>query len=464
MQSKSGHLAAESAAPVWSAPSLLLTDRTAAGPRCTCLNGVTWVVWKDFQSSEIFYTYGRDGEWNPPVSRGIRTVSAPTITAHNNQIYIAWRNFTDNFIFWSAYSGAGWSMPSPVPGARTFENPTLASYDGKLYMACNAGGYAGQTAELSYNWFDGESWSEPQQSGLSVYSGPAMATHDNALYIVVCPGRGQPIAWCRIVSGSVTGRWYADQDKVTDSGPALASDGDQLWFMWKERYRSSLASAAWAEDTGWGETGQVNGSETIFSPGLCGDFSGLRTVWKNYSNSSLCTNTLAVTGGRDNLVSGSTSPGNYVTVSLTKGEMSQSYSPVQADDDGRWSTCIFARLSDGNIIKATTSFEKDGRQSDEYVRVVGMSQSGPLLIDSVTPAGVSGYAPQPGQIIKGWRSSDGLLVVAYTMPSNSSKRFEAPYLFYGAYKYGDTINLVSQFPDNGTMTKFSGGPAPYSYP
>ncbi len=345
-----------------------------------------------------------------------------------------------------------------VPGARTFENPAIASYDGYLYLACNAGDYAGQTAALSYSWFDGESWSDPQWTGLSVYSGPAMAPFDDALYIVACPGRDQPIAWCRIVSGVVTRSWSADQDKATNSGPALASDGDRLWFMWKDGYRSSLTSASWTEGAGWGDTLQVNGANTIFSPGLCGDFSGLRTVWKNYNDNTLYTNTLSVIGGKDNTVSGSTDPGNFVTVSLTKGEVSQSYPPVQADHDGRWSTRFFANLSDGSFVKATASFEEGAPQSDDFVKVVGMTQAGPLIVDSVTETYVSGKAPQPGQVIKGWRSTDGKLIVNYAVPSASGGgdgvSFKAQYLFPMALMEGDIINLVAQFPDGGTMSPY----------
>lgn len=452
----------------WSSSTPIFPDRTAAGPRCACLNGVTWIVWKDLASSEIYYTQGRGGIWSRPESLGIRTVSAPTITVHNNQIHVAWRNYTDNFIFWSVYNGDEWSIPSRVPGAKTYENPTIASYDGYLYLACNSGDYAGQTAALSYNWFDGEGWSDPQWTGLSVYSGPAMAIYGHALYIVSCPGRGQPIAWCRIVSGKVRGSWSAGDDKVTDSGPALACDGDRLWFMWKNRYGTSLASASWTEDSGWSGTLQVNGASTIFSPGLCGDFSGLRTVWKNYSDNTLCTNTLSVIGGENNTISGSTGPRNFVTVCLAKGGMSQSYPPVQANDDGAWSMRVFANLSNGSVIKATASFEEGSPQSDAFVKVVGMSQSGPLVVDRVTETHVSGKAPQPGQVIKGWRSSDGVMVVNYSMSSATGKanstHFDAPYLYPGAFRYGDTLNVVAQFPDDGTMTEFSGGPGPYSYP
>lgn len=461
---KTGREVSDATTPAWSSPSVLVEDRTAAGPRCVCLNSVTWVVWKDFYSSEIYYAYGSGDSWSQPVSLGVRTVSAPAITVHNNQIYIAWRNYNDNFIFWSAYDGDGWSIPAQVPGARTFENPAICSYDGKLYLSCNAGQYAGQTAALIFMWFDGENWSDAMPAGLSVYSGPAMAVYNQALYIAVCPERGQPVVLCLIQADLVVARLSLGAT-VTDSGPALASDGDRLWLMWKGVNVPSLLSMPWGPGMSIGEIEQVNGAKTIFSPGLCGDFSGLRAIWKDYGTDELRTSTLLNGDASICKVSGKAIPYTYVTVSLAKGEMSQSYAPVIADGAGYWSTSFFANQSDGDVIEATASYEEGGPQSDAFVKVIGEPQYGVVSVSFVTPTYVCGKAPEPGQIIKGWRSSDGLLIVDYPVPpaSNDSDgmHFRAPYIYPEALSEGDVLNLVSQFPDDGTMTPITSKPEGY---
>lgn len=164
-------------------------------------------------------------------------------------------------------------------------------------------------------------------------------------------------------------------------------------------------------------------------------------------------------------IAGTSFVNTWVTVTvLPPGGTPKKYPAVQTTEKGVWQVDIGTAASDGTVISAVASFEEDGVQSDAYVKVINQHQSGIFEISEVTQASVSGTAPQAGQVIHGWRLSDGKQIVDYTVPTVPAPgtAFNAPYLDPLTLPVGDLLYAVSAFPGGGTMTNFDTKPEGYS--
>ncbi|MET3600471.1 hypothetical protein [Martelella mangrovi] len=431
-----------------------------SGARCTRLNGEDWVFWKDLYSNTILYKCGTDQTW-PSCSAypfSFSSDEVPGVATYRNQVHAAYKHAGYGAIYWSVYN-RGWSDAIQISGAFTSASPALAVYNNQLFLAWSTND---STPTLSYCWFDGTNWSAPQNTRYLATGGPAMAAHNGELFFACARGNNLPIVYIRYSNDTLSTPAIIQANYISECAPALASNGEELRMTWYGYPNLHALTTAWTRNSGWSAAKQLEKVYPVCSPGMYGDFSGIRIVWVTSSPGGILTLSKAVDGCRNYWVSGKAMPDSWVTVAVTENSTTRSYATVQADGHGAWSMDFDANLNDGDRIEATASFEKYGPQSGAFVTVIGQSQDDNYVyVRNVTPTGITGIAPLPGQVIKGWRSSDGKLVVNYTVSGTS---FEAPYLFPGAYIDGDTINLVSQFPDNGTMTKFSGGPAPYSYP
>ncbi|MCD1636055.1 hypothetical protein K7H91_20045 [Martelella mediterranea] len=434
-----------------------------SGARCTRLDGEDWVFWKDRNSNTIFYKCGTDQTWPSRSVYPFRYSSdeVPGVATYRNQVHAAYKDPGSGAIYWSVYN-RNWSDATRISNAYTNASPALAVYNDQLFLAWSTND---STPTLSYCWFDGTKWSALHNTRYSIYGGPAMAAHNGELFFACARGNDSPIVYLRYANGTLSTPAIINANYISEWAPALASNGEELRMTWYGYPNLHALTTAWTRNSGWSAAKQLEKAYPVCSPGMYGDFSGFRIVWVTSYPGGVLTLSKTVDGCRNYWVSGKAMPDSWVTVIVTENSTIRSYPPVQADGNGAWSVDFDANLNDGDRIQATASFEKYGPQSDAFVWVIGQSQDGNnLLIRNVTSEGVSGYAPQTGQVIKGWRSSDGKLVVDYPLPHNGSTRFDAPYLFPGAYIGGDTINLVSQFPDDGAMTRFNGGPGRYSYP
>ena len=431
-----------------------------SGVRCTRFNDKDWVFWKDANSNTVLYTCGNDQTWSPSsYAFTFSSDKVPGVTTYRNQVHAAYKDPGSGAIYWSVYN-QGWGDAIRISSAYTNAPPALAVYNDQLFLAWSTNE---STPKLSYCWFDGTNWSAPQKTSQPVIDGPAMVAHNGELFFACATGDSSPIACLRYSNGTLAAPEIIDSNYISIFGPALASNGDELWMTWKGIVNGQALATTWTRNGGWSAAGYFSGGWLFDSPGMYGDFAGCRLVWANSNvEGGIMTLRKTVDGSKNYSISGKAIADSWVTVTVTENSTTRTYLTVQANGNGAWSMDFDANLNDGDRIEATASYKKNGPQSDAFVWVIGQSQDGnDLLILNVTSEGVSGYAPQPNQVIKGWRSSDGKLVVDSPV---SGTYFEAPYLFSGAYIEGDTINLVSQFPDDGTMTSFSGGPGPYSYP
>lgn len=159
-------------------------------------------------------------------------------------------------------------------------------------------------------------------------------------------------------------------------------------------------------------------------------------------------------------VSGTAQPGTYITLTLSvKGSSPQTF-PAVPVKDGTWKVQTGTVAPQDAVFSATATFGQTGDPSDPYFKVVGQNQQGPLDVDSVSATNVTGTAPQPGQVIIGWRSSDGKKIVDKALHGTETA-FDISYLDGQTLAQHDQLNLVSAFPNNGTMTPYNSKPEGY---
>ena len=272
----------------------------------------------------------------------------------------------------------------------------------------------------------------------------------------------------------------------SDNGPALASDSENLWVMWKDFISGNLmTSTATAAQPRWtSPAATASGMSTPYSPGMCGDSTGLRCVWANVENFTIQTSTFGsgqptppppatdrpvppeIQTAEQNLLWGDTGFSYYVTITVTSvtGKLLANVQ-TQADSYGNWMYTLDFNLTNGMKVEAVATEEKDSTPSDAFVKVIGQSQDGPLKITAVKTDRVTGIAPDTGQVIVAWRASDGAQMTNFTVPSPSStydgKTFTAPYIKGMQLADNDLLCVVSQFPDDGTMTPYEREPEGY---
>ncbi len=159
-------------------------------------------------------------------------------------------------------------------------------------------------------------------------------------------------------------------------------------------------------------------------------------------------------------VTGTAQLGTYITLTLSiEGSGPQEFPAVQSVD-GNWEVPIGTVAPSGAVFSATARFGQTGDPSDAYVKVLNQNQKGFLVVDSVSETAVTGTAPQPAQVIMGWRSSDGKKIVDQALPGTETA-FNIPYPDGLTLAQHDQLNLVSAFPDNGTMTPYNSKPEGY---
>lgn len=160
-------------------------------------------------------------------------------------------------------------------------------------------------------------------------------------------------------------------------------------------------------------------------------------------------------------VSGTTYPNTYVNLILSSSSGGKVEWPPMFSEDGNWSVEVGSGAPSDATFSATANYP-GGIASDPYVRALGHLEPGPVSINEVGLQQVSGEAPQPGQHILAWRSSDGKKMVDHTM-QGSGTNFIAPYLDDMTLASGDSLNVVAALPQYGSMTPFSTAPEGYPH-
>nr|WP_272213941.1 hypothetical protein [Marinicella sp. W31]MDC2879885.1 hypothetical protein [Marinicella sp. W31] len=149
----------------------------------------------------------------------------------------------------------------------------------------------------------------------------------------------------------------------------------------------------------------------------------------------------------------------WVTLTVTlPDESPQTVGPIATEPDNSWffdlSEDFGGSFPSGTKFSATAAYGVSDAPSDPYVKVTGITTIGELTVETVSHTDVTGTAPVKNMVVKGWRGSDGKLLVDYNMPGDGTS-FVAPYLDGMTLPDGDLLWLVCAYAGNESMTPFN---------
>ncbi|MCD1636192.1 hypothetical protein K7H91_20745 [Martelella mediterranea] len=147
-----------------------------------------------------------------------------------------------------------------------------------------------------------------------------------------------------------------------------------------------------------------------------------------------------------------------VTVELPN-KQPKSFDPV-ATQGTSWNIDLTSEYGDSfpttTRVFATAQYKQDSTDtSGTYIKEVGVSTLGGVIINTVTETEVTGISPVPEMVVQAWRGSDGKQIVTnYTIPG-SDPAFTAKFEDGEKLKDGDLLWLVCGYTDEGSMTPFN---------
>lgn len=173
-------------------------------------------------------------DWGITVSQA-NTLYGAQVATVNGTTYMVHTDFANKTMYWRKRTGwQQWSLPVLIPGQKTSDQPSLAAFNGFLYMA-----HVGETDTRAV-WlsrFDPitETWTENKKiSGSTDVGAPALAGFDGRLWIVgawAIDDAGHNQVWVSTMSpdGTVGGPVVLRR-RVTQSRPSMAVFAGKLYM------------------------------------------------------------------------------------------------------------------------------------------------------------------------------------------------------------------------------------------
>jgi hypothetical protein len=209
---------------------------------------------------------------------GVGTAESPTLAVFNGRLYMAWRGVGDQNLYWASFDGTSWAPQQRLDTASSSIGPTLAAINGKLWMAWK--GYA-TDSHIYYSSFDGTRWA-PQAAvpGVSTSYGPALTVYNNRLFMTWKGLGADPhIHWTSSDGTSWAPQGVLnDPNAVTDTRPALAVDHGVVVMTWRNPGDSGIDQAIY--DGRWEPAAKIPGVGTGAGPALADTGSRLFMTWK----------------------------------------------------------------------------------------------------------------------------------------------------------------------------------------
>jgi hypothetical protein len=237
------------------------------------------------------------------ITLGDTSHNGPALAGHDSRLFLAWRGRGDERLNASLSNDGGQTFIGKfVSGETTTDPPALASHNGRLMIAWKGSGNTNLNVAkvdrfLSTGGGEGiEGFSDKVTLGDSSDVGPALASHNGALFIA-WRGRGNDKLNLMFSTdnGGSFGRKFVFDGETTSEAPALASHNGDLYLAWKGSGNDNLnvASVLIASDN-TGVTGiiglgdKVTLGETSHShPGLGSDGGDLFLGWRGEGDEHL---------------------------------------------------------------------------------------------------------------------------------------------------------------------------------
>ncbi len=226
-------------------------------------------------------------EWAPqnPVLN-VGTSHGPSMALYQGSLYMAWKaigNYTD--IWWTrGVGGPSFAPQQRVSNVGTDTGPALAAFGGRLHMVWK--GIAGD-AGIWWTTFDGNQWRPSGQSqitGVGTTARPALAVWRDVLYMAWKGSNDTGIWWTTYTDES---GWAANpvvQRRIpnvgTSDGPTLAVYNNILYMAWKNSNDPSIWWTRTFDGHNWDPQTLVAGVGTSGSPSLAPLNDSLYMAWK----------------------------------------------------------------------------------------------------------------------------------------------------------------------------------------
>ena len=137
---------------------------------------------------------------------GVATSVGPSLALYQGKLFMAWKGVLDydQGIWWSTFDGAAWSPQESIPGVGTNHRPDLAILGNTLYAAWKG---ADGDQKIWWSTFDGSAWA-PQtllagaesNVGLSLIVGPSSVALGEQLLAVWKGPSGDDRVWSSTLS------------------------------------------------------------------------------------------------------------------------------------------------------------------------------------------------------------------------------------------------------------------------
>ena len=179
----------------------------------------------------------------------------------------------------------------------TPKNPSIASLNGRLYIAWKGDG--NDNLNVMYSADNGVSFGNKYISGETSPQAPALCAHNGNLYIAWKGDGNDHLNVARVdISGSaITG--FSDKVILGDTSPlspSLASFGGRLYLAWKGDGNDNL-NVMYSADNGASFGNKYTSPETSpQAPGLTASGSNLFITWKGDGNDNLNVATVNISG------------------------------------------------------------------------------------------------------------------------------------------------------------------------
>ncbi len=211
---------------------------SSVGPSAATYGGRLFLTWKGQRNDQRIFWLQVDGNtWHgqSAVGPSFNSSHGPSLSAFGDRLYAAWKGMLDDQTVWFASTNnAGWTAPTPIPGAFSRFGPSLATLGDRLYAVWRG---AGIDQGLWYaSTRDGRTWTPPEvipNVGSSV--GPSVTAANGRLYAGWKGVIGDEQLWWSSYNPAT--KTWAKQRQIphglSSVGPALGTYQGTPYAMWK---------------------------------------------------------------------------------------------------------------------------------------------------------------------------------------------------------------------------------------
>jgi len=212
---------------------------------------------------------------------GATTDTRPSIATDDGKVYVAWRGRAgDSGLFWSTRDRAGWTSPRALGSARSPAPPVLATTSAGLAAAWTD---ADEEGALRWAMLAGESWGAPVSlAGAHAAGEPALAADGDALY-AAWRGADDGIWWTRFEpadpssapAGRPIGSWK------TSAPPAIGLVDGVLYAIWSGvDIESTALFSSTFNGRDWGPRRRIAEIAATSAPAVAGVSHRLVLAWR----------------------------------------------------------------------------------------------------------------------------------------------------------------------------------------